>query len=122
MLHDNIIDDIQFYAHAGLYGQLFLFWIIALAAPNSLAIRAMFFISAAITTLGPYGGFYGICAWYAYDGYINDGDENGVPYATFINRSLIFGPCHCKYNHFLKQQILCLVYLHAQLQAVCFFR
>ena len=76
-LHDSNVDNYYWWAHAGIYGQLTLFWIIVLAAPRSKGARAMFFVSTAISTVGPYLLFYLICFWYSYDTIIYPKDENG---------------------------------------------
>ena len=43
-------------------------------------MRLTFFISTAISTVGPYLGWYGLCVWYVYDAAVNPYDENGTPY------------------------------------------
>ena len=84
-LHDSNVDNYYFWAHAGIYGQLTIFWILVLAAPRSKGARASFFISSAISTVGPYGIFYLICFWYSYDTIIYPKDENGQLYTDVLN-------------------------------------
>ena len=45
----------------------------------------MFFISTAISTVGPYLLFYLICFWYSYDTIIYPKDENGVNYQDVLS-------------------------------------
>ena len=84
-LHDSNIDDYYWWAHAGIYGQLTLFWFIVIAAPGSKGARAAYFVSSAISTVGPYLLFYLICFWYSYDTIIYPRDENGVLYTDVLS-------------------------------------
>ena len=79
-LNDTIIDTYSFYAHAGAYGQLFIFWILAMAAQKSKGMRLTFLISTCISLVLPFGGLYGLAAWYIYDSFAVPYDENNNPY------------------------------------------
>ena len=84
-LHDSNIDNYYWWSHAGIYGQLTLFWLIVIAAPGSKGARGAFFISTALSAVGPYLLFYLICFWYAYDTIIYPRDENGTPYTDVLS-------------------------------------
>ena len=48
----------------------------ALAGQKVEGLRAAFFVSSAITCIAPFGGWYGLWAWYIYDAYTNPRDAN----------------------------------------------
>ena len=56
-----------------------------MAVPNSKGVRALFFFSAAISSIGPYLLFYVICFWYSYDTIENPTDENGTNYGDVLS-------------------------------------
>ena len=44
----------------------------------------MFFVSTCISMILPFGGLYGLAAWYIYDSFANPYDENDTPYADVL--------------------------------------
>ena len=48
----------------------------------------MFFVSTAISCIGPFAGWFGFVIWYAIDAFNDPTDENGDPYEdelSYIN-------------------------------------
>ena len=124
-LHDSNIDNYNWYAYAGIYGQLTIFWFIVMVAPGSKGARASYFISAAISAVGPYLLFYLIDFWYAYDTIAYPKDENGTPYTevlfymtwyAYVKVFLIFAGTSI--NTFLTYEMLSPIYRYWQVLAV----
>ena len=57
----------------------------ALIGSKSKGLRGAFFVSTAITTIAPYGGWYGLCAWYIYDSFAVPYDETGGSYKDTLS-------------------------------------
>ena len=48
-------------------------------------MRLTFFISTAISMVLPFGGLYGLAAWYIYDSFAVPYDENNNPYSETLD-------------------------------------